>query len=70
MEFRDYLKILVGNDGSDLYLTVNAPPAAKFQGNLKPLENEKLTAERLKEIAYSLILLCHIYSRATSERRR
>jgi twitching motility protein PilU len=26
MEFKDYLKILVQNDGSDLYLTVDAPP--------------------------------------------
>jgi len=55
MEFKDYLKILVLKDGSDLYLTVDAPPAAKFQGVLKPLENIKLTNERLKEIAYSLM---------------
>ncbi len=55
MEFKDYLKILVQNDGSDLYLTANAPPAAKFQGVLKPLENIKLTPDRLKEIAFSLM---------------
>ncbi len=55
MEFRDYLKILVAKDGSDLYLTVGAPPAAKFHGALKPLEAVILTRERLKEIAYSLM---------------
>ncbi len=55
MEFKDYLKILVHNDGSDLYLTSDAPPAAKFQGLLKPLENIKLTKERLKDIAYNLM---------------
>lgn len=55
MEFNDYLKILVQNDGSDLYLTAGAPPAAKFQGTLKPLENIKLTSDRLKEIAYGLM---------------
>lgn len=55
MEFKDYLKILVGRDGSDLYLTVDAPPAAKFEGALKPLENIKLTPERIKEIAYNLM---------------
>ena len=55
MDFKDYLKILVGKDGSDLYLTVGAPPAAKFQGALKPLENIKLTGERVKEIAYALM---------------
>jgi len=51
MEFRDYLKILVQHDGSDLYLTADAPPAAKFQGVLKPLEAARLSNERLKEIA-------------------
>jgi twitching motility protein PilU len=55
MEFKDYLKILVQNDGSDLYLTSGAPPAAKFQGTLKPLENIKLNNERIKEIANSLM---------------
>lgn len=55
MEFKDYLKILVQHDGSDLYLTCGAPPAAKFQGTLKPLENIKLNNERLKEIADSIM---------------
>lgn len=55
MEFKDYLTILVRNDGSDLYLTTDAPPAAKFQGALKPLENVKLTNEKLKEIAFGLM---------------
>jgi twitching motility protein PilU len=55
MNFKDYLKILVQKDGSDLYLTVDAPPAAKFQGSLKPLENTLLTKERLREIANGLM---------------
>ena len=55
MEFKDYLTILVQNDGSDLYLTADAPPAAKFQGTLKALENAKMTPARIKEIAYSLM---------------
>ncbi|WNB76129.1 PilT/PilU family type 4a pilus ATPase [Methylomonas koyamae] len=55
MEFRDYLKILVQHDGSDLYLTAGAPPAAKFQGTLKPLENVKLTPERIRQIADSVM---------------
>jgi hypothetical protein len=55
MEFKNYLKTLVENDGSDLYLTVAAPPTAKFDGILKPLEQQKLTKERIKEIAYSLM---------------
>jgi twitching motility protein PilU len=55
MEFNDYLKILVHKDGSDLYLTAGAPPAAKFQGQLKPLEATILTKERIKEIADSIM---------------
>ena len=50
MELKDYLKILAHHDGSDLYLTVEAPPVGKFEGVLKPLENVKLTKERIKDI--------------------
>jgi len=55
MEFKEYLKILANNDGSDLYLTVDAPPVGKFEGTLKPLEKVRLTPTRIKEIAYSLM---------------
>ena len=55
MELKDYLKILVQNDGSDLYLTANAPPAAKFHGALKPIEKTILTHHRIKEIADSIM---------------
>ena len=55
MELKEYLKILVHHDGSDLYLTVKAPPVGKFDGVLKPLDHIELTKDRLKEIAYSLM---------------
>ncbi|PID49186.1 MAG: type IV pili twitching motility protein PilT [Proteobacteria bacterium] len=55
MSIKNYLRILAGKDGSDLYLTVDAPPAAKFQGSLKPLARERLTPETLHEMAYSLM---------------
>ncbi|MEE9351835.1 MAG: PilT/PilU family type 4a pilus ATPase [Thiotrichaceae bacterium] len=55
MEFNDYLKMLVDKDGSDLYLTVDAPPCAKFQGALTPIEEKKLTQSYLKEIANELM---------------
>jgi len=55
MKFRDYLKLLVHNDGSDLYLTDGAPPAAKFHGRLKAIEQETLTAERIQSIAYEVM---------------
>jgi twitching motility protein PilU len=55
MELRDYLKLLASKDGSDLYLLPNAPPSAKFQGKLTPIENSTLTSMRTKEIAYELM---------------
>jgi len=55
MDFKDYLKILVRNDGSDLYLIPNAPPSAKFQGKLKPIEQGTLTVFRTREIAYQVM---------------
>ncbi len=55
MDFKKLLRILVQNDGSDLYLTFNAPPSAKFQGKLKPLSKETMTSEQLNEIAKSLM---------------
>ncbi len=55
MDFKKYLRILVQNDGSDLYLTFNAPPSAKFQGELKALSREKMTSKELDEIAKVLM---------------
>ena len=55
MDFKKFLRILVKNDGSDLYLTFNAPPSAKFQGELKALSRELMTSEQLDEIAKFLM---------------
>jgi len=55
VDFKKYLRALVQHDGSDLYLTFNAPPAAKFQGELKPLSKELMTSEQLEEIANFLM---------------
>ena len=55
MEFKDYLKIMVMKDASDLYLSTGAPPCAKFHGQLKVIEKATLTPQRVKEIAYSVM---------------
>jgi twitching motility protein PilU len=55
MKFQNYLKLLVYKDGSDLYLTAGAPPAAKFQGKLTPIDNVVLTDEMIRDIAYSVM---------------
>jgi len=55
MEFKDYLKIMVMKDASDIYLSTGAPPSAKIQGQLTPLENASLSAGKTKEIAYAIM---------------
>ena len=35
MDLKEYLLILARRDGSDIYLSVGAPPCAKFQGVLR-----------------------------------
>ncbi len=55
MEFKDYLKIMVMKEASDLYLSVGAPPCAKIHGQLKVIEKATLTAQRIKDIAYELM---------------
>ncbi len=55
MKFQSYLKLLVYKDGSDLYLTANAPPAAKFQGKLAPIDNVTLTDASIREIAHAIM---------------
>ncbi len=55
MDFKDYLKIMVMKEASDLYLTTGAPPSAKIQGILTPLEPTPVPPGRVKEIAYELM---------------
>ena len=55
MEFKDYLKILAVKDGSDLYLINNAPPCAKLQGKLTPIDKVRLPPDGPKKIAYEIM---------------
>ena len=55
MEFTDYLKILASKDGSDLYLSTGAPPCAKFQGVLKPVDKNPLKAGDVAKIAHEIM---------------
>jgi twitching motility protein PilU len=55
MKFQAYLKLLVMKDGSDLYLTAHAPPAAKFQGKLTPIDNVVLSDEMIRAVANSIM---------------
>ena len=55
MELKDYLKIMVMKDASDLYLTTGAPASAKIQGQLVPLEKTPLPPGRVMEIASQIM---------------
>ena len=55
MEFRDFLKFMVVKDASDLYLTTGAPPTARIQGMMMPVETNPMSPDRLREIAFTLM---------------
>ena len=55
MDFRSYLKVMVEQDASDLYLSSGAPVSAKVHGTLTALEDSRLTADQIKTVAYSLM---------------
>jgi len=54
-QFKELLRILVAKDGSDLYLTADSPPAAKFHGKLKAIGNDKLDKHYIRKIADELM---------------
>lgn len=55
MDFDDWLKALATDGGSDLYLATGAPPCAKFDGNLRPVDSQVLMPGQIAEIADRLM---------------
>ena len=55
MEFETMLNELASKDGSDLYLATGAPPSAKFQGVLIPLNNEYFKLGDVANIANAIM---------------
>ncbi|WP_310596975.1 ATPase, T2SS/T4P/T4SS family, partial [Aeromonas aquatica] len=55
MELRDMLQTLASQDGSDLYLSTGAPPCAKFNGALRPLNETPLEPGEVARIADSIM---------------
>lgn len=52
---RDLLKLMVEKKGSDLFITVEFPPAIKIDGKITPISKTKLTAENTKAMAYAIM---------------
>jgi twitching motility protein PilU len=50
-----WLQHLSSEGGSDLYLSTGAPPCAKFQGQLKPIDGEIMQPGEIKQIAYEIM---------------
>ncbi|MEH6587521.1 MAG: PilT/PilU family type 4a pilus ATPase [Halioglobus sp.] len=55
MRITEWLKYLATESGSDLYLSTGAPPCAKFEGELRPIDSEILRPGEIKEIAYEVM---------------
>ena len=55
MDIYSMLKKLADDEGSDLYLAAGAPPSAKFSGELTTMQDEPMSAEDIKAIAWELM---------------
>jgi twitching motility protein PilU len=52
---RDLLKILVDKKGSDLFITVDFPPAVKIDGKIAPVSKTRLSSENTKALTYAVM---------------
>jgi len=51
----DLLRLMVSKNASDLFVTANAPPSLKIDGQVLPVKTTSLTGIDTKRIAYSLM---------------
>jgi len=51
----NWLKQLHDEVGSDLFVTVDAPPCIKVHGKIKPISTDLLNAEKTREIVLSVM---------------
>ena len=56
MNIRDLLQNVIDNQGSDLHLTVGAPPVVRIDGKLKPIgEQDPLTPTDVENLVFSIL---------------
>jgi len=55
MTITQLLEELISRNGTDLHLTVGAPPVLRIDGDLVPTNHEVLTPKITKELVYSLL---------------
>ena len=52
---QDLLKLMIEKKGSDLFITVDFPPAMKIQGKMTPVSKTALTTENCKAMVYAVM---------------
>ncbi|MSR15483.1 MAG: PilT/PilU family type 4a pilus ATPase [Gammaproteobacteria bacterium] len=52
---RDLLKLMVEKKGSDLFITVDFPPAIKIDGKVTPVSKSKLTSENTRALTHAIM---------------
>jgi len=52
---RDLLKLMIEKKASDLFITVDFPPAMKIHGKMTPVSKTKLTPENTKAMVYAIM---------------
>ncbi|MBI2211369.1 MAG: PilT/PilU family type 4a pilus ATPase [Deltaproteobacteria bacterium] len=55
MEIRDFLKVMVERDASDIYLTVESPAMYRINGVTQPVGDGKLTNQQLEDLAKAVM---------------
>lgn len=55
MEIREFLKVMVERDASDIYLTVDSPPMYRINGVTQPVGDGKLGNEQLEALATAVM---------------
>jgi Tfp pilus assembly protein, ATPase PilU len=52
---RDLLKLMMEKKASDLFITVDFPPAIKIHGKVTPVSKTKLTSDNTKSLSYAIM---------------
>ena len=55
MSVRDLLSAMVKAKASDLYLTADSPPMLRIEGSTQPVTEERLSAQQVEEMAYTIM---------------
>jgi len=55
MNIRELLNVMIKQDSSDIYITVDSPPMFRTEGSTRPYGNQKITSAQAEEIALSIM---------------